>query len=452
MNLFIVIAQVNAALAGFIFSIIILGLGTGGIKANVSALVADQCNSENLRVKRLRNGERVIVDPSLTLQRVFMYFYMCINFGELRFSSYSQESSQPSLVGAFASLITVYAEKDVGYWLAFLVPTLVFTLVPAVLLIGKNYYVKVPPRGSVVMEACKMVNMACRGRWSLNPFRLYRNFNAPDLWNVVKPSFYESLSSDDGVKKPAWITWDESFVLEVTTALRACKILTFYPIYWFANLQCYSNLISQAAVMKTNGTPNDLINNLGALFLIVLIPLFDRIIYPMLRRWRFTLTPIKRITTGFFIASIAMAHASIIQLLIYRNSPCGKFASTCTIDGKVVKANVNVWHQAPTYLLMSLSELLTAVSGLEYCYSKGPKSMKSIILSISMLAGSLCSILNLAMVPFAKDPYLVWNYAGTGVVTFIAANIFWFTFKQLDKDDEAATAHETNTHGSQDEL
>lgn len=33
--------------------------------------------------------------------------------------------------------------------------------------------------------------------------------------------------------------------------------------------------------MKLNGTPNDLIQNLNPISIIVLIPLFDRVIYPV---------------------------------------------------------------------------------------------------------------------------------------------------------------------------
>ncbi len=64
-----------------------------------------------MKVKVINEGtkkqERVIMDPAVTIQRVYLYFYMMINVG--------------SLVG---SIGMVYAEKYVGFWLSFLLPTL----------------------------------------------------------------------------------------------------------------------------------------------------------------------------------------------------------------------------------------------------------------------------------------------------------------------------------------
>lgn len=60
-----------------------------------------------MQVKTETNGERVIMDPALTVQKVYHWFYLMINVG--------------SLTG---SIVMVFAEKYVGFWLAFLLPTL----------------------------------------------------------------------------------------------------------------------------------------------------------------------------------------------------------------------------------------------------------------------------------------------------------------------------------------
>ncbi len=43
-----------------------------------------------------------------------------------------------------------YAEKYVGFWLSFTLPTLVFLLCIPVLYFGRNRYVRQPPTGSVL--------------------------------------------------------------------------------------------------------------------------------------------------------------------------------------------------------------------------------------------------------------------------------------------------------------
>lgn len=98
----------NGALALFAVAIVIMGLGTGGFKSNISPLVAEQTKNTYLRVEQ-RGNERVLVDPALTSSRVFMYFYLMINIG--------------ALVGQISM---VYAEKHVGFWLSFLLPTCIF--------------------------------------------------------------------------------------------------------------------------------------------------------------------------------------------------------------------------------------------------------------------------------------------------------------------------------------
>lgn len=65
----------GASFPGYIVAIIIIGLGTGGIKANVSPLVAEQYRSKTPYIKTLKNGDRVIVSPQATYQKIFNYFY-----------------------------------------------------------------------------------------------------------------------------------------------------------------------------------------------------------------------------------------------------------------------------------------------------------------------------------------------------------------------------------------
>jgi len=60
----------GAGLGGFIASILIIGLGTGGIKSNVAPLIADQyTRRQPILSTDKKTGERIILDPALTIQR-----------------------------------------------------------------------------------------------------------------------------------------------------------------------------------------------------------------------------------------------------------------------------------------------------------------------------------------------------------------------------------------------
>jgi dipeptide/tripeptide permease len=63
---------------GLMAAMIVIGLGTGGIKSNVSPLIAEQVRSTTPYIKTLDTGKRVVVDNEVTVQRLYMIFYMCM--------------------------------------------------------------------------------------------------------------------------------------------------------------------------------------------------------------------------------------------------------------------------------------------------------------------------------------------------------------------------------------
>jgi POT family proton-dependent oligopeptide transporter len=63
----------DAGLGGLVAAMITIGLGTGGIKANVTPMCAEQYQNSQPVLKTLKSGERVVVDPELTVQRLFMW-------------------------------------------------------------------------------------------------------------------------------------------------------------------------------------------------------------------------------------------------------------------------------------------------------------------------------------------------------------------------------------------
>ena len=91
--------------------------------------------------------------------------------------------------------------------------------------------------------------------------------------------------------------------------------------------QMVNNLTSQAATMVTNGIPNDVINNLDPLALIIFIPIFDLFLYPGLRRMGIEFTPIKRITAGFLTGAASMIWAAVVQHYIYKVCLAASIAS-----------------------------------------------------------------------------------------------------------------------------
>lgn len=78
-----VIANPHGAIAAFAIAIIIIGCGTGGFKSNLSPLVAEQYPHTKPYVRTNKDGSRIIVDPILTVSRIYMYYYLFTNIGAL---------------------------------------------------------------------------------------------------------------------------------------------------------------------------------------------------------------------------------------------------------------------------------------------------------------------------------------------------------------------------------
>lgn len=190
------------------------------------------------------NGERVIVDPGITISRVYMRYYLLINIGAL--------TGQISMV---------YAEKYVGFWLSYLLPTILFIFCPLLMVGLSKHYVKKPPQGDVLVKATKLYGFAMRGKWSMNPVRTWKNLSSPNLWDGAKPS---NLAT-----KPTWMTFDDAWVDEVRRGIKACQVFLWLPIFWLPYGQMTTNLVSQAATMELNGVPNDVVHNLNPFTLIM---------------------------------------------------------------------------------------------------------------------------------------------------------------------------------------
>ncbi|KAH6701378.1 POT family-domain-containing protein [Leptodontidium sp. MPI-SDFR-AT-0119] len=74
----------GVGMGGFVAAILVIGIGTGGIKSNVPPLLADQYQRKKMAVKTIvKTSELVIIDPAVTIQRIYLIFYCCINIGAL---------------------------------------------------------------------------------------------------------------------------------------------------------------------------------------------------------------------------------------------------------------------------------------------------------------------------------------------------------------------------------
>jgi len=229
------------------------------------------------------------------------------------------------------------------------------------------------------------------------------------------------------------ITWDDEFVGEVSRTFKACKVFLFFPFYWLCYSQIDGNLTTVAAGMQLNGTPNDLIQNLNPISIIILIPIFDSFIYPGLRKMGINFSPIKRIYAGFIVAGLGMLYAAVLQKYIFEKSPChDNQPSECKIDGVHQPAPINVWVVAGPYILVGISEIFASITSLEYAFTKAPQRMKSVVVAFSQFQTALSSALNFALVDVNVEWRFTWLFGAAGITAWIVGTIFFFSFRELD--------------------
>jgi POT family proton-dependent oligopeptide transporter len=63
--------------------------------------------------------------------------------------------------------------------------------------------------------------------------------------------------------------------------------------------------------------------------------------------------------------------------------------------------------------------------------------MRSLVTGVFLFTHAFSSAVAQAFVPLAGDPLLVWLYVAIGVLTFFGWIGFWWTFRSLDKENDA---------------
>ncbi|KAJ0115747.1 hypothetical protein J7T55_010570 [Diaporthe amygdali] len=389
------ILQAGNGIAPFMISFFMLAIGAGIFKPNVAPTVIDQYQHQREYTKVLKTGEKVLVDPETTIQRIMVIYYGFIN------------------IGAFFALASTYAERYVGFWLAFLLPTIIYVLV-IVIFVGVNKkIIKKPPMGSELNDFFKITWICCKE----NKFMVWKK----GFWDAARPAVL--------AEKGHTVKWNNHLVTDVGRTWAACQVFLYIPIYQLNDGGIGAAASNLAGSMTLNGAPNDLLTNFNSLTIIIFTPIMAYGLYPFLAKRNIRFGRIKRMTFGFILAAISGICGGLAQLYVYRTSPCGYQASTCDNVSPI-----SVWWELPMIILGAISEIFVNVTSYEIAYSRAPGNMKSVVFSICLFMTALYAAAGEVLTPVIQDPYLVWIWFGPAIVLFAQTVIFWFRHKNIDED------------------
>lgn len=290
-------------------------------------------------------------------------------------------------------------------------------------MVCRNRIIRAPPKGSEISDFFTVIVTAFRRRRG--------RFWEKGFLDSAKPSVMRTEGYITLKGRP--IPWSDRLVDDVRNTFTACTMFLYFPV-WYMNDGGIGGLAtSQASTLRTDGAPNDLMNNFNPITVMVMVPLLTHVIYPGLRRVNLMPRRVTRITFGFVLSSLSSMAGFTIQFYIYRTSPCGKYATHCHVGAGV--SPISVWTQVPVFVFGALSECFCQVTAFEIAYARSPKSMKAIVMSIFLLMNATSSALGTSLTPVIRDPYLPYVWAGPGLLIVVLALHFYWRYHWMNNDD-----------------
>ncbi|KAK3939190.1 general substrate transporter [Diplogelasinospora grovesii] len=395
--------QNGSAKAPYFISVYILAVGAAMFKPNVSPLLLDQVTNRVPIVMTTSSGERVIQDPESTTERVMLWFYLMIN------------------IGGFMGVATAYAEKYVGWWLAFLIPLLLYIPLPLLLWFLHKRLILHPPGGSDLPNVFRVLGICFRRGG-------FRKIGRHGFWELAKPSNIAAAGLD--IKTD----WNDQFVDDVRRAFQATGIFCFFPIQYINDNGLGSAASFLTTMLTTNGVPNDVINNFNSLSIIAMAPVLNYGLYPLLRRMNIHYGPVARITTGLALSTLGGVGYTILNYYAYQQSPCGDYGSSdCAIGDGV--APISIWWTAIPFAIGGISELFVNVPAYGIAYSRAPVNMRGLVSAINLFNTAVAYAIGLACSSVVTDPYLTWDFGGPAIAGGVLTVVFYFMFRHIDKEE-----------------
>ena len=377
---------VEARLGLCFFGLILIAFGTGGIKPCVSAFGGDQ----------VKKGDKTL------LSTFFSLFYFSINAG--------------SLISIFLTPILrrdIQCFDDDCYAASFGVPAVLMISSIIVFLAGSYLYVRVPPTGRNVYI---------------------------QIFSIIFYAIYQRIRKrGSGLKKQHWLDWavpkyDPALVLGVKATIKVFVMFLPLPIFWALFDQQGSRWLLQVTRMDTSlgvlTVHPDQVQIINPILILILIPIFDKIVYPLVRKCGIKVTTLRKMTCGIFLAGIAFILSALVQIQIEsgadRSAPDGS-AFLKIFNPTSAQANFSIFNNSNSLLNSTVQSHHFARTQLEAArYQLSFKieesgSIASNVYDVNLTSTLTCSVL-LSKYPTVR-PYCVNMNEAVPVVTKYEASI-----------------------------
>jgi len=263
------------------------------------------------------------------LKKVFDVFYWSINFGSF-----------------FSTLLIPYLLVKFGSGVAFGIPGVLMAIATVLFWMGRKQYVNLPP-----MDKTESVGFMPILAYTL--FHLGQKEKGKSFLDIARAKYTEEQ-------------------VEAAKAVASIiKVFFTVSVFWALFDQNGSSWVLQAEKMDLNFMGMHLeasqIQALNPIMVMLLIPVFGSIIYPGIEKLGIQVTPLRKMSVGMLLAAFSFIAVGMLQAMIDA--------------GHVVSV---AWQFIP-YLIITCSEVMISITGLEFAYTQAPPSMKSTIMSFWLL-------------------------------------------------------------------
>ncbi|BFZ04525.1 hypothetical protein BsWGS_07564 [Bradybaena similaris] len=381
--------------SGLILIILILvAIASGMLKANICPFASDQLIRANQQ----------------TQLSFFNWFYWCIN------------------IGSFLGLgVIAYVEQLVQFLYGFIICCVCVSISAIIFLAGNPVYLRRPPDGSVLTNIFRIIREAFRNKREY--LRLQQSFKATNSSSYTDDDEAHlqerKIKFLDYAKRRYGGMFHNSLVDDVRKLGMILAMFAVMMPYWLVYFQMQTTFLFQGLNMRLffggspvnetadNGTVN--VNHpqiavawfslCDAVFVIILLPLFDRIIYPRMARAGYHFTFAKRMVLGMLFAAAAMVAAGIVEKFRWRalnpdhNETCYHTYIRQQIGNTTYNASdMSVLWQIPQYALIGFSEVFASVACLQFAVMVAPKSMKAAVTGLYYFFCGIGSFLGFALI------------------------------------------------------
>ncbi|KAJ3264002.1 hypothetical protein HDU77_009521 [Chytriomyces hyalinus] len=393
------VATTQLSRVGPLLGLLMIAIGTGGIKPCVSA----------------HGGDQFLSVQTYGLQAFYNYFYMSINVGALISSTISPMIAQteyfPWPLAKNQTLTEYFAPKGLkaplgnGYPYSFLMLTCFMIAAMGIFIAGFKTYRVVPPAGR---------------------FILFDHIKT----GITYAGFRMKMKREEAYKATADIH-TEGMVVEMLDLIKVIGAIWPAPIFWMVfgqNSGPWQDMGEQMVVpfggsQKSFFGTETLNNFWNPFFICVMAPILANYVYPIIDK-RFGVRAFglqQRMVVGQVLAALSFVVSALLQRWVNGTCAAGEEKDSCA-------GTVSILWLILLYVIITLGECFFSISGLNFTYTEVGKRTKSSCAALWLLTSGIGSFMSSAFLTATMSADQNAVAAGTkkySEITWNRENFLW---------------------------